>query len=296
MSLIVRGMRADELEACAALYDRVVAATFTWLDPGDSVAAFRHAASEETVFVAEQDARILGLAAFYPPDDFLHSLYVDAGSQGRGVGLALLRRVDEVASTPITLKVQVLNFGARRFYAREGFLELDEGGEDLPANDRWLRLGRWAAPGAPSPMPKLEIREATLTELDLCAALYERVAARHFTWEPAEVRTAGSKRDSFEGEEVLVALEHGVLAGFVSAERADVHVHSLFVEPQGWGTGPILLAAMLTRLGRPFTLDCDLRNLAGLRFYQRLGFMREGGVLAHGHAMARLCSPDRIEA
>ena len=210
------------------------------------------------------------------------------------MGVALLRRVDEVATTPITLKVQVLNFGARRFYAREGFLVLDEGGEDLPANDRWLRLGRWAAPGAPSPTPELEIREATVAELDLCATLYERMAARHFTWEPAEARTSGSKRDSFEGEEVLVALEHGVLAGFVSAQRSEAHVHSLFVEPQGWATGPALLAAMLARLGRPFTLDCDLRNPSGLRFYERLGFTREGDTLAHGFPMARLRSPNRI--
>lgn len=291
MSLSVRRMRADELEACAALYGRAVRDTFTWLDVGDPEEAFRLATREEQVFVAVEEGRILGLAALYWPEDFLHSLYVEPGLTGRGLGLALLRHVDEAAQGPVTLKVQVLNFRARRFYAREGFLEVEAGGEPWPSNDRWLKLGRWAEPGSPSPAPVLQIRPATGEDLDLCAALYERVAARSFVWEPPEARTAASKAASFEGETVLAAFEHGVLAGFTAFNPAAGTLSSLFVEPQGAGTGPALLAAAAARMPGGYVLECDDRNLAGLRFYGRLGFTPAGETVTPHYRLIQLQSP-----
>jgi GNAT superfamily N-acetyltransferase len=291
MSLAIRPMRADDLERCAALYERVVRATFTWLDVGDPAEDFRLAALEEEVLLAEVDGVLAGLAAFYRPECFLHSIYVEAAFQGQGVGRALMRRVEAGSPEPITLKVQVLNLNARRFYARDGFGVVEEGGDPLPGNNRWLRLDRAAPEGAQSPEPWLDIRPATPSELDLCAALYERQAARLFTWEPADVRTAHSKRITFEGQTVIVALEHDVLAGFAVFDAGARFVDSLFVEPQGAGTGPALLAAVSERLGPGgFTLDCDERNAAGLRFYAKTGFVPVGREIRHGFAMIRLHS------
>ena len=69
--------RDDELPACAELYVRVLTETFTWM-PADrhQAADFLRAAEEEDVFVAVEGERIVGLAALYPPQSFLHSLYV----------------------------------------------------------------------------------------------------------------------------------------------------------------------------------------------------------------------------
>ena len=291
MTLVVRNMRADELEACAALYERVVRDTFTWLDVGDPAEGFRIAAQEEQVFVAVDGGRILGLAALYWPEDFLHSLYVDLGCQGRGVGLALLHHVDEAAQDPISLKVQVLNFRARRFYAREGFGVVEVGGEPWPSNDRWLKLARWAEPGSPSPDPVLEVRLAKDDELDLCAALYARVAARSFVWEPPEARTAASKSASFDGETVLAAFEHGVLTGFTAFRQDIGTLSSLFVEPQGAGVGPALLRAAAAAMPGGYVLECDDRNLPGLRFYQRLGFTPVGETVTPDYRLIQLRSP-----
>jgi ribosomal protein S18 acetylase RimI-like enzyme len=293
MTLAIRPMRADELEACAALYDRVVRATFTWLDVGDPAQDFRNATLEEEVLVAEVGGRLAGLASFYRPEHFLHSIYLDAEFQGRGIGQALMRVVEEGSPQPVTLKVQVLNLNARRFYARERFKVLEEGGAPLPSNDRWLRLGRHAPLSAPSPAPRLEIRPAASdAELDLCAALYERQAARNFTWEPDWARTAASKRTSFEGEEVLVATEHGVLAGFV-AIRPLAHVHSLFVEPQGAGTGLALLRAAQARCERPVTLKCAAENERGHAFYRRHGFTETGRETEdYGGVLIRMRAPE----
>lgn len=136
----IRRMRAEELAVCADLYVRVLRETFTWLPPERHRREdFLSAAREEEVFVAVDEGRILGLAAFYRPQNFLHSLYVDV--RGRGVGKALLDQVMRVATGPVSLKVQAPNRRAQAFYAREGFT-CTERGQDPGSDVAWLRLVR----------------------------------------------------------------------------------------------------------------------------------------------------------
>jgi ribosomal protein S18 acetylase RimI-like enzyme len=140
MTVEVRRARPDELGACADLYVRVLSDTFTWL-PRDRHRRddFLRAAREEEVYVAVEDRRILGLAAFYRPQNFLHSLYVDA--RRRGIGKALLDHVAATADGPMSLKVQAPNLRAQAFYRREGFL-CTEQGRDPGSDVAWLRLVR----------------------------------------------------------------------------------------------------------------------------------------------------------
>ncbi len=140
MSLLVRPADPHELEACADLYDRVVRRTFTWLELGDQRAKFRKEAEDEEVYVALDDDRLVGLAAFYRPETYLHSLYVDAAAHGRGVGTALLDHIQSLTAEPLSLKVQALNAPARRFYERKGFVAIEEGQD--PDGSRWIRLRR----------------------------------------------------------------------------------------------------------------------------------------------------------
>ena len=138
--VVVRRAAAGDLPAAAALYERVARATLSWLPPEtQSVASFLAAAADEDVFVAEADGTVVGVASLYAPEDFLHFLFVEAPWQGRGVGAALLAAVAAAARGPLSLKVQCRNEGARRFYAREGFAEADDGGDGA---DRWIRLVR----------------------------------------------------------------------------------------------------------------------------------------------------------
>ena len=143
--LQVRRARPEELPACADLYVRVLRDTFSWQPPERHRREdFLNAAREEEVYVAVEDGRILGLAAFYRPQNFLHSLYVD--DRGRGVGKALLDHVSAVASGPVSLKVQAPNGLAQRFYAREGFTCVERG-RDRGSDIAWLRMVRPAPPG-----------------------------------------------------------------------------------------------------------------------------------------------------
>jgi ribosomal protein S18 acetylase RimI-like enzyme len=136
----VRRARSDELGSCADLYVRVLAETFTWLPPERHHREdFLRAAREEEIYVAVESGRLLGIAAFFRPQNFLHSLYVDA--RGRGVGKALLDHVAQQAGGALSLKVQAPNRRALAFYRREGFL-CTEHGRDPGSDIAWLRLVR----------------------------------------------------------------------------------------------------------------------------------------------------------
>ncbi|HLZ74355.1 GNAT family N-acetyltransferase [Phenylobacterium sp.] len=136
----IRRARSDELGACADLYVRVLSETFTWLPPARHRREdFLRAAKEEEIYVAVDGGCVLGLAAFFRPQNFLHSLYVDA--RGGGVGKALLDHVASVADGPLSLKVQAPNLRAQAFYGREGF-RCTERGRDPGSDIDWLRLVR----------------------------------------------------------------------------------------------------------------------------------------------------------
>jgi len=139
-ALEVRRARSEELDACADLYVKVLRETFTWQSPDrHRHEDFFRAAREEEIYVALVDGVLLGLAALYRPQNFLHSLYVDV--RGLGVGAALLDHVARQADGPLSLKVQEPNARAQSFYAREGFVCVEHG-RDPGSDVAWLRLVR----------------------------------------------------------------------------------------------------------------------------------------------------------
>lgn len=136
--LILRRARPAELPVCADIYVRVLRDTFTWLPPERHRAEdFLAAARDEEIYVAEAASRIVGIAALYRPQAFLHSLYVT--ERGRGIGRALLHHVLAAAGGTLSLKCQAANTGAQAFYHREGF-HCIEAGED--GGISWLRFAR----------------------------------------------------------------------------------------------------------------------------------------------------------
>lgn len=136
--LTLRRARPEELVVCASLYVRVLRDTFTWLPPERHRADdFLSAARDEDVFVAVDADRILGLAALYRPQVFLHSLYV--AERGRGIGRALLHHVLGATGGRLSLKCQSANLRAQAFYVREGF-RCVETGED--GGVAWMRYVR----------------------------------------------------------------------------------------------------------------------------------------------------------
>ena len=127
---MIRPATPEDAEACAAIFDDWVDAT-PWMPrvhPREAV--LRHFC--ETVlplcrvrtawtdgccdgFVAAEDADVLGL-------------YLAPEARGRGLGAALLASVRDGGRQ--RLRTFAANEGARRFYAREGFVEVGRTGGD----------------------------------------------------------------------------------------------------------------------------------------------------------------------
>jgi GNAT superfamily N-acetyltransferase len=140
LSLTVRRGGDADLQACAALYERVVRETFTWFTAEELTdAPFWDAADVEELYVAERDGVLVGLASVYRPDQFLHSLYVEHNARGQGVGSALFEQVLAEADGPVSLKVQKLNTDAIGFYQRRTLQIVESGDEDQPGGG-WFRM------------------------------------------------------------------------------------------------------------------------------------------------------------
>ena len=114
--------------ACGAIVNRWIDAT-EWMPrvhiPGSVIDYFTSVVlSQRRCWVGELDGTICGFLALDLTDGLLTALYLDADARGRGLGQALLDRAKAERPTGLGLWTFVANTGARRFYEREGFVEV----------------------------------------------------------------------------------------------------------------------------------------------------------------------------
>ena len=102
----------------------------TWgaWDEETQEAFFRRNYRSDTVQVVMVDGKTAGLLEVTrePGEIFLANVQVHPDLQGRGLGTMLVRHVLEAAAmlqVPVRLQVLKVNAGARRLYARLGFVE-----------------------------------------------------------------------------------------------------------------------------------------------------------------------------
>jgi GNAT superfamily N-acetyltransferase len=76
-------------------------------------------------YVLEQEGRLLGWLDVVPGE--LDQLYLRRGSTGQGLGKLLLEFAKRQSPAGLELYTFQVNSGARRFYAREGFVEIEWG-------------------------------------------------------------------------------------------------------------------------------------------------------------------------
>ena len=106
---------------------------------------------ETDTLLAEKDGEIVGFLMRDGED--LDGLYLLPGHTGRGIGAALLARA-QAATDRLTLYTFARNAGARRFYARHGFVETDhsDGGRNEEGEPDVLMVWeRRPVPVAPVP-------------------------------------------------------------------------------------------------------------------------------------------------
>jgi ribosomal protein S18 acetylase RimI-like enzyme len=124
----IRSALPDDLPRLREIYVRSRAATFGWLDPASlQLADFDEATRDEPILVAEQNQRLAGFVSWWPPENFIHNLFVDPVFQRQGIGRQLLQACLAQIGRPATLKCVQQNQAALDFYFQQGWQIAGEG-------------------------------------------------------------------------------------------------------------------------------------------------------------------------
>lgn len=142
---VIRAAVAADLPACAEIVN-------DWLDEAgwlprpkcrDEIAAMFEPAllTRRRMLVAEDAGQVVGYLTMAEDGD-VPALYLAPPARGWGLGRRMLDRAKAMSADGITLRVWEPNTAARRFYAREGFIELPKRRDDAPEEGvptLWLR-------------------------------------------------------------------------------------------------------------------------------------------------------------
>ncbi len=125
--LNVRQAQPEDTPFLARIYQATRKHAFTWVpqekfrlnDYYDSIAG-------EEVWVAEiksatDHAVLVGFMSIWAKDSFIHNLFILPEWQGQGIGTKLLKKALECFPQPLTLKVNIANKQACRFYEKRGW-------------------------------------------------------------------------------------------------------------------------------------------------------------------------------
>ena len=143
----VRRARPEDAAACARVLRGSRAEAMPWLPvlhtPEEDLAYLRGVLAQQRTWVAEADGEVVGFASLDEAEGVLDHLYLDPGSQRRGIGSALLTTVRTAYDGPLELWVFADNTSARAFYAAHGGVELyatDGAGNEERTPDVRMRL------------------------------------------------------------------------------------------------------------------------------------------------------------
>lgn len=140
---MIRPARLEDMEACAAIHSDWIDAT-EWMPPrtrstGEMVRGYRERAFvKRRILVAELNGAVAGYLSVDVPTEEITALFV--GPRGRGIGTALMREAQD-RHAQLWLWTFLQNDGARRFYARNRFAELERSDGDNDEGLPDVRLG-----------------------------------------------------------------------------------------------------------------------------------------------------------
>lgn len=135
MTLVVRQANPLDAGKVGAILTQAVR-DHKWMpvlhSEAENIHFFGKMIENDLVWVAE-DSTVRGFIA--REDDYIHALYVARGARGHGIGTKLMDRAKSDCAR-LELYTFVANTGARRFYGRHGFREIER--SDGSRNDEGL--------------------------------------------------------------------------------------------------------------------------------------------------------------
>ena len=135
---MIRQAVPEDHPHCAAIFLAAYRQAFPMHQAGYYVPEryFESIAGEEQ-WVAVENGVIVAVLSIYWPENFIHSLYVTPGRQGRGYGRRLLDAIAARAKGVCELKSDKVNKRAIAFYKHLGWREVGEGTAETGP---WVRL------------------------------------------------------------------------------------------------------------------------------------------------------------
>lgn len=130
----LRRSEATDLSALADIFLTTRLQAFHWCDPASfRLEDFVTQTTGEIIHVAEETngGGLLGFISVWPPDSFVHHLYVIPGHQRSGTGTALLKSLSTWLPLPYRLKCLTENHAALAFYRKHGWTDRGSGSDAL---------------------------------------------------------------------------------------------------------------------------------------------------------------------
>ena len=118
----IRRAKDSEFEELVNIYNQARGELDCFTAPPLQEKEFRKTCEGEEILVATHNSGILGFVSLWPPDNYIHHLYVIPRFQGRRVGSELIDRVIFLYDKPLSLKSPVGNDTAGAFYEGLGFV------------------------------------------------------------------------------------------------------------------------------------------------------------------------------
>lgn len=130
----IRKAKESDIHQLEKIFLVVRQQTFTWDNPNKfKLEDYKNATDGETVFVAEEDGRIVGFISIWERDahPFIHHLFISVDHQRKSIGTLLIKSLFAWLPRPYRLKCILKNQSAIAFYLKNQWLEIDRGiGED----------------------------------------------------------------------------------------------------------------------------------------------------------------------
>ena len=126
MIMILRPYGSEDLDEIVQLWYHAWHHTFPFFKHPQPLETWRtrfhdDIAMNETIWVVEQEGRIIGFLALREHDSYLDLLFVDPQFHHQGVGTVLMNKAKQLSPHGLSLHTLQQNQNSRAFYERRGF-------------------------------------------------------------------------------------------------------------------------------------------------------------------------------
>jgi len=125
--MIIRDSSETDWKGLARVYNLARAKVSCFSSGELSLQQFKSISSNEEIQLATEGEEVIGFVSIWPPERFVHHLYVQPDFQNKGVANTLIEAGIARYGLPLTLKSLVANTIACKFYEKNNWVILGTG-------------------------------------------------------------------------------------------------------------------------------------------------------------------------